>query len=177
MPSSAPTDMSALTAPAMGTLREVESAPNTRAKGRLAPRGLHPTYVWDLLWEEDRYPAFQASAELSEDVNVTIPMPSPPSLSSFTPEYLNIIADHLELFKVVTPIDMECFDFLLSDHPNQAFVTSVVHMLREGAWPWAAPPTHFPLIHDVLYLGTCLHDGPDLKSFMEAEWLGTLTGL
>jgi hypothetical protein len=47
------------------------------------------------------------------------------------------IAKHPDLFKVVTPINVEVFAHLLGDHPNQPFVRSVCDGLRNGFWPWA----------------------------------------
>jgi len=41
------------------------------------------------------------------------------------------------LFKIITPINVDRFEELLSDHPNPLFVHSVCDGLREGFWPWA----------------------------------------
>ncbi|PPR05988.1 hypothetical protein CVT24_004651 [Panaeolus cyanescens] len=54
-----------------------------------------------------------------------------------------------ELFSITTPINIPVFKSLLSDHPNQPFVESVIHMFEEGAWPFASIPTDYPLIHDL----------------------------
>ena len=43
------------------------------------PRGAHPKYTCDLLWEEDCYPSVRASAELSEDLVIAMPMLLPPA--------------------------------------------------------------------------------------------------
>ncbi|KAG2046443.1 hypothetical protein BDR06DRAFT_899221 [Suillus hirtellus] len=45
------------------------------------------------------------------------------------------VKKHPHLFKIVTPINVNHFQDLLTDHPNQAFVKSVCHALREGSWP------------------------------------------
>ena len=143
-PSSVLTGMCASTAPAVVMSKEAGSVASVKTKERLALRGLHPRYVRDMLWEEDRYPAFQASAELSDDTRVATLMPCPPLLDSLKPEYLHTMAQHPELFRIVTPLNVLRFKYLLRDHPNRAFVDSVVRSLREGAWPWAALPTEFP---------------------------------
>ena len=96
-------------------------------------------------------------------------MTSSPSLDQFRPEYLQTLCDNPSLFKIVTPIDVDRFADLLSDHPNHKFVDSVVQSLWEGAWPWASPPSLFPLIHNFPYLGTKLRDHPDLLAFMQTE--------
>ena len=168
-PSSVLIDTSALIVPAVDTLRGATSVQSTKGRGKPVPRGLHPRYVCDLLWEEDRYLVFQASTDLSEDVRIATPMPAPPPLDSFRPEYLQTLESHRHLFKIITPIAVDRFEYLLTDHPNRPFIESVVHSLCEGAWPWAAPPTQFPVVHDLSYLGTRLQDRPELKKFMEAE--------
>jgi len=57
--------------------------------------------------------------------------------------------DHPELFKIVTPINVDRFKELLCDHPNQPFVSSVCRALRCGFWPWAdTSDTTYPLIND-----------------------------
>ncbi|KIM64555.1 hypothetical protein SCLCIDRAFT_62363, partial [Scleroderma citrinum Foug A] len=69
-------------------------------------------------------------------------LPSPPDDEFNNKEALRTIADHPDLFQVVTPIDVGCFEALLSSHPNCPFVDSVCHGLREGFWPFAH--THYP---------------------------------
>ena len=50
-------------------------------------------------------------------------------------------AGHAHLFRITTPINVDCFQSLLSSHPNQPFVLSVCRGLREGFWPFAN--THY----------------------------------
>jgi hypothetical protein len=45
--------------------------------------------------------------------------------------------DNPSLFQIVTPINVNLFQNLLSNHPNPPFVDSVCAGLREGFWPWA----------------------------------------
>ena len=161
MPSSAPNNMYASTAPAVVTSEEVESAPRAKVKGKALLRGIHPRYMRDLLWEEDCYPVFQASADLSEDPLITTPMPLPPPHSSFHPEFLQGLDAHPELFNIVTPTDVDRFDYLLSDYPNHLIVASVVRVLHEGAWPWATLPSEFSRIHNIPYIGTQYGNHPD----------------
>lgn len=59
------------------------------------------------------------------------------------------VARRPELFKIVTPINVDRFQALLADHPNQLFVDSVCRALREGFWPWAdVPGDSYPSIND-----------------------------
>lgn len=57
-------------------------------------------------------------------------------------EYNNVpametINAHPHLFKITTPIKVNRFEELLSDHPNQPNVKSVCFSLRHGFWPHA----------------------------------------
>ncbi len=65
--------------------------------------------------------------------------------------YFNI-RENPELFKIVTPINVDKFQSRLRGHPNQDFVTSVCNGLREGFWPWANTlQPGYPLTHNNSY--------------------------
>lgn len=54
-----------------------------------------------------------------------------------------------DLFRITTPINVNRFEELLSDHPNQPFVESVCRALRQGFWPWAdTSDESYPSIND-----------------------------
>lgn len=65
------------------------------------------------------------------------PLPSPPPSEFLNYAALNTISSRPDLFVVSTPINVDRFKSLLSSHPNQPFVQSVVRGLREGFWPFA----------------------------------------
>ena len=47
------------------------------------------------------------------------------------------------------PINVNKFQALLVDHPNQPFVLSVCKALQEGFWPWAdIPDDSYPSVND-----------------------------
>jgi hypothetical protein len=47
------------------------------------------------------------------------------------------------------PINIDQFEQLLQDHPNQPFICSVSHALCEGFWPWADTSNDlYPSIND-----------------------------
>ena len=149
--------------------RGVPIAPGVKEKESQQPRGAHPKYARDLLWEEDWYPSVRASAELSEDPSVTSPMPLPPARDSFHPDFLRTLDQNPDLFAVVTPIQVDRLEFLLAEHPNHPFVASVLRSLREGAWPWAGAPVDFLMIHDLSFLGTKLQGNAEYAKFAEQE--------
>jgi hypothetical protein len=47
------------------------------------------------------------------------------------------IEENPNLFKIVTPINVNRFENLLKTHPNCPFIESVCKGLREGFWLWA----------------------------------------
>jgi hypothetical protein len=62
---------------------------------------------------------------------------------------VNTINTHPHLFEITTPIRVDRFEELLSEHPNQLTVESVCYSLRHGFWPHAH--THheeYPLTWD-----------------------------
>jgi hypothetical protein len=65
------------------------------------------------------------------------PLPPPPPRSESNVSAYTTIDNHPELFKTVTPINVDLFERYLINHPNQAYVNSVCRGLRHGFWPWA----------------------------------------
>ncbi|KAF8809398.1 hypothetical protein BYT27DRAFT_7222352 [Phlegmacium glaucopus] len=65
------------------------------------------------------------------------PLPCPPLSETLNPIVRKTLADHPDLFQIVMPINVNVFECLLANHPNQPFVHSVCLGLREGFWPWA----------------------------------------
>ncbi|KAJ7044839.1 hypothetical protein C8F04DRAFT_1207029 [Mycena alexandri] len=79
-------------------------------------------------------------------------LPRPP-LSEYTPIVMKTLRENQHLFKIVSPVNVEVFESLLVDHPNQPFVRSIIVGLREGFWPWAdTQPGVYPDTYD---LGDC----------------------
>ncbi|KIK39920.1 hypothetical protein CY34DRAFT_33636, partial [Suillus luteus UH-Slu-Lm8-n1] len=67
------------------------------------------------------------------------PLPQPPP-TEFSNAAVNLtLSEHLDLFRISTPTNVDRFEALLTiaNHPNPAFVRSVCQGLREGFWPWA----------------------------------------
>ena len=92
-----------------------------------------PRYARNLVWADSDRPRV-----LSVDATLTAePFPDPPINSPHTQTARDTIAAYPELFKIVTPINVDLFEFYLEQHPNRAFVMSVCKGLREGFWPHA----------------------------------------
>jgi hypothetical protein len=56
-----------------------------------------------------------------------LPLPSVPLEEFWNMEAINTIFSNLNLFKIITPINISHFKELLSTHPNQPFVNSVIY--------------------------------------------------
>ena len=107
--------------------------------------GLQPKYLRHNLWN-DTAPLSLTSADWTEKA---APLPRPPLAEMTNPAVADTIAKHPDLFQITTPIRVDIFESLLTQHPNQAFVQSVCAGLREGFWPWADTLREdLPCIHD-----------------------------
>ena len=124
------------------------AATRIRERRSLKTHEVQPRYACNFLWEEDRRPTFLTSADISE---YAPPLPDPPPRSLFSSDFLHTLNTHSHLFCIVIPINVDKLEYFLLDHPNRAFVLSICHMMREGAWPWASvPPTSFLPYNDQL---------------------------
>ena len=107
-------------------------------------RSLYPKYLHYNIWTEDSFSLL--TADWTESAS---PLPSPPLKEMENSIVVKTISENPLLFKIITPINVDCFEFLLQDHPNQLFVASVCHGLREGFWPWADTLKEgYPITHD-----------------------------
>ncbi|TEB27306.1 hypothetical protein FA13DRAFT_1634747 [Coprinellus micaceus] len=76
------------------------------------------------------------------------PLPLPPPSVLQDPVVSSTIEENPHLFRIVTPVKVGRFEQLLATHPNRPFVSSVVHSLREGFWPYGNIPNHYPYTVD-----------------------------
>jgi hypothetical protein len=133
------TDTSALSAKSQDT----SSATARREKD--LKLGLHPKYLRYNTW--DPHDGLSPS---SADWTITAPpIPPIPEKEILNPVVAKTVNEHPELFKVVTPINVDQFENLLQSHPNRPFVESVCKGLREGFWPPGAD-THAGVYPDTL---------------------------
>jgi hypothetical protein len=113
--------------------------------GKLSRRevtyGMRPKYLRYNVWEardreeEDTHvESLQCLVDWTERAR---PLPSVPITELLNATVMQTINNRPDLFKVVTPINIDRFETLLVSHPNRPFVESVCRGLREGFWPWA----------------------------------------
>ncbi|KAI6013551.1 hypothetical protein EDC04DRAFT_2904564 [Pisolithus marmoratus] len=77
------------------------------------------------------------------------PLPMPPAQEYDNTMAFDTVTRYPHLFRIVTPINVNRLEGLLSDHPNPQFVHSVLCGLREGFWPFAhTHPDEWPVTWD-----------------------------
>ncbi|KIK69841.1 hypothetical protein GYMLUDRAFT_109759, partial [Collybiopsis luxurians FD-317 M1] len=64
------------------------------------------------------------------------PLPSPPDTLLNDPHIQSTLQSMSQYIKVETPFNVDRLELLLSSHPNQPFVHSVMRSLHEGFWPF-----------------------------------------
>ena len=81
-----------------------------------------PRYARGLVWTDDD-PMHTTLTAYTE----TMPaLPSAPTNELNNPVAHAIIHHHLHLFQLITPINIACLESLLTRHPNQALVHSII---------------------------------------------------
>ena len=102
--------------------------------------GMHPKYLQYNLWSSEEDTNFGNSspppcpADWTEYAKL---LPAVPEKELANAGAMKTIRKNPDLFKIVTPINMDRFEDLLRSHPNHPFIKSVCRGLREGFWPWA----------------------------------------
>ncbi|KAF8983038.1 hypothetical protein BDQ17DRAFT_1261746, partial [Cyathus striatus] len=76
------------------------------------------------------------------------PLPRPPSEVSNHPFIHSLIRKHPDIFKIVTPLQVEWFEHYLTSHANRPLVESFCQGLHEGFWPFATHWSDFLLTHN-----------------------------
>ena len=93
-----------------------------------------PRYRRGFIWETSRAsPSLTPSALATETAP---PLASPPSHLLNDPEIQSTLREMHDYIRVETPFNVDRFEALLFDHPNQPFVKSVMDSLRQGFWPF-----------------------------------------
>ncbi|RDX43240.1 hypothetical protein OH76DRAFT_1361410 [Lentinus brumalis] len=100
-----------------------------------------PRFLRGFVWNDrDEFPASFGALSLTH-----APLPDVPASIRNDPVINSTLRARPDLFEIVTPINVDVFESLLCDHPNQPFVRSVLRGLREGFWPFAdAKPAEYP---------------------------------
>jgi hypothetical protein len=88
-------------------------------------RSDHPKHLRDFIWddEDESLSGLGTTAKYSLTAP---PLPHPPESAFKNSDAMNTIAENQNLFKIVTPIDVDHLESLLLDHPNRSFIDSVL---------------------------------------------------
>ena len=92
-----------------------------------------PRFRRGYVWADSVQNNISPSAYYTESA---LPLPSVPQHLIDDPVIQASILALGDSIKVETPFDVDEFELLLTDHPNQPFVQSVMRGLREGFWPF-----------------------------------------
>jgi hypothetical protein len=117
----------------LGELAEVGPRSFVGSKRYQAAMIDKPWYQRGLLWSPNRSSCNSPAALATETAE---PFPSPPTHLVSDPAIQATLQAMAGYIKVDTPFNVDRFEQLLFDHPNQPFVQSVVRGLREGFWPF-----------------------------------------
>lgn len=102
--------------------------------------GMKPKYLHYNVWSDEESTDKSNTLPmicLADWTECAKPLPDMPATEQENQIVLKTIADRPDLFKIITPINVDRFEELLRTHPNQPFVNSVCQGLRESFWPWA----------------------------------------
>lgn len=94
-----------------------------------------PRFRRGFIWDPDISSSPMSPSAL--DTESALPLPSPPQHLIDNPVYRTTLEALKGSIKVETPFNVDRFESLLHDHPNQLFVKSVMRGLREGFWPFS----------------------------------------
>ncbi|KAJ3520802.1 hypothetical protein NMY22_g12584 [Coprinellus aureogranulatus] len=100
---------------------------------RKAEEPLAPRYRRGFAWSSNTTDSISPSAINTE---TAVPLASPPAQLVNDSRIQDTIRRLGPAIRVDTPFNVNKFEELLIDHPNQPFVQSVMRGLREGFWPF-----------------------------------------
>ena len=92
-----------------------------------------PQFCRGFVWSDNSLDDISPSALYTESAP---PLPSPPQHLLDDSKLQESICSLGDVIKVETPFNVNKFELLLADHPNQPFVQSVMHSLCKGFWPF-----------------------------------------
>jgi hypothetical protein len=98
--------------------------------------GMQPTYLRHNFWEEGKNNKTNLHC-VADWMEHAKPLQDVPMGEFTNTVAMRMIEEHPNLFKIVTPINIDRFEELLQTHLNHPFVEAVCCGVHEGFWPWA----------------------------------------
>ena len=93
-----------------------------------------PRYKRGFVWEKSSASSLLSPSALATET--ARPLASPPSHLINDPVIQSTLQALHKFIRVETPFNVDRFESMLYDHPNQPFVKSVMDGLRHGFWPF-----------------------------------------
>ena len=93
-----------------------------------------PRYKRGFVWEKSSSSSLLSPSALATET--APPLASPPSHLVNDPKIQSTLHAMRDFIRVETPFNVDRFEAMLYDHPNQPFVKSVMNSLRHGFWPF-----------------------------------------
>ncbi|KAF5361122.1 hypothetical protein D9758_009074 [Tetrapyrgos nigripes] len=97
-----------------------------------APQPSYPRFRRNFIWHDAENEIVSPSVIFSETAT---PLPSVPDKLLHNPEVLAALSSQKDFIQVTTPYNVDRLRNLLSLHPNQPFIESVLKGLEVGFWP------------------------------------------
>ena len=91
-----------------------------------------PRYTRGLVWTNDD----PTHTTLTTYTEIMPALPTPPTNELNSSIALTTICDHPHLFQLITPINIDHLESLLTTHPNQALIHSIILSFQQGFWPF-----------------------------------------
>lgn len=110
---------------------------------------LNPKYLCHNIWDEDLVSLSFSTLRWTETATLLVTIPA---TELDNPIAAKTVCKNANLFKIVTHINVDKFELLLSCHPNPSFIASVCDGLCNGFWPWANTLHEgYPSTHNTAY--------------------------
>jgi hypothetical protein len=118
------------------------------------------------VWSENSIDDISPLALYTES---TPPLLSPPQHLLDDPKLQESIHSLGDAIKVETPFNVDKFELLLADHPNQLFVQSVMQGIREGFWPFDEGEWKIELEEVIPNYASSAEDAEAIHAFRDHE--------
>ena len=97
---------------------------------------MKPKYLRYNTWD----PESEFTPNVADWTLTAKPLEGPPQSALDDEPVSRTLRENPDLFKIVTPINVDISESYLATHPNRGLVNSVCDGLRNGFWPWAVTP-------------------------------------
>lgn len=123
------------------------SPPASRRNISEAPNGMRPKYLRYNIWDPDS----EFSPNTSDWTLTAKPLVGPPQSALDNEVVTKTLSDNPDLFRIVTPIQVDVFEAYLATHPNLPFIKSVCNGSVKDSGPGQRYPSLVTSVAEVLF--------------------------